>query len=72
MAETLDTFPDPDIPTIPDLFTERPKRYSEMTYLEKNNIDEAIRQNMRKKDVYALSMHNIYNLIVGHTNEQLQ
>ena len=43
-----------------------------MTYLEKNNIDEAIRQKLRKKDVYESDMHNIYNLIVGQTNEQLQ
>ena len=43
-----------------------------MTYLEKKNIDEAVRQNLRKKDVYKSDMHNIYNLIVGQTNEQLQ
>ena len=43
-----------------------------MTYLENNNIDEAIRQKLRKKDVYESDMHNIYNLIVGQTNEQLQ
>ena len=27
---------------------------------------------MRKKDFYELDMHNIYNLIVSQTNEQLQ
>ena len=43
-----------------------------MTYLEKKNIDEAIRQKLRKKDVYESDMHKIYNLIVGQTNEQLQ
>ena len=43
-----------------------------MTYLDKNNIDEAIRQNLRKKDVYELDMQNIYNLTVGQKNEQQQ
>ena len=43
-----------------------------MTYLEKKNIDEAILQKLRKKDVYKSDMHKIYNLIVGQTNEQLQ
>ena len=52
MTETAATFPDPEIPTITDLGTELPKTDGEMTYLEKNNIDKAIRQNLRKKDVY--------------------
>ena len=43
-----------------------------MTYLEKNNIGEAIRQNLRKRDVYESDMHKIYNLIVGQTNKQIQ
>ena len=43
-----------------------------MTYLEKKNIDEAILQKLRKKDVYKSDMHKIYNLIVGQTNEQLK
>ena len=43
-----------------------------MTYLEKKNIDEAIRQNLRKKDLYESDMHNIYNPILDQTNEQLQ
>ena len=43
-----------------------------MTYLKKKNIDEAIRQNLRKKDVYESDMHKIYNLIVCQKNEQLQ
>ena len=43
-----------------------------MTYLEKKNIDEAIRQNLRKKYVYETYMHKIYNLIVSQTKEQLQ
>ena len=60
------------MPTITDLGTESPKIYGEMTYLNKNIIDEAIRQNLRKKGVYESDMHTIYNLIVGQTNEQLQ
>ena len=52
--------------------TERPKTDGEMTYLEKNNIDEPIHQKLRKKDVYESDMQKIYNLIVGQTNEQLQ
>ena len=59
------------MPTITELGTERPKTDGEMTYLEKKNIDEAIRQKLRKKDVYESDMHKIYNLIVGQTNEQL-
>ena len=43
-----------------------------MTHLEIKNIDEAIRQNLKKKDVYKSDMHKVYNLIVGQTNEQLQ
>ena len=43
-----------------------------MTYLEKNNIDEAIRQKLSKKDVYETDMHKIYNLIMVHTNDQPQ
>ena len=60
------------MPTITDLVTDLPKTYGEMTYLKKKNIDEAIRQKLRKKDVYESFIHNIYNLIVGQTNEQLQ
>ena len=51
MTETAATFADPEMPTITDLGTERPKTYGELTYLEKNNIDEGIRKNMRKKSV---------------------
>ena len=72
MTETAATFPDPEMPTITDLGTERPKTDGEMTYLEKKNIDEAIRQNLRKKDVYESDMHKIYNLVGGQTDEQLQ
>ena len=52
MTETAATSPDPEIPTITDLGIERPKIDGEMTYLEKNNTDEAIRQILRKKDFY--------------------
>ena len=71
MNETAANFPNPDMPTITDLGIERPKTDGEMTYLENNNIDEAIRKKLRKKDVYESDMHKIYNLIVGQTNEQL-
>ena len=60
------------MPTITELGTERPKKHGEMTYLEKKNIDEAIRQKLNNKDVYKSDMHKIHNLIVGQTNEQLQ
>ena len=60
------------MPTITDFGTERPKIDGEMTYLEKNNINEAIRQKLRNKDFYKSDMHKIYNLIVCQTNEQLQ
>ena len=43
-----------------------------MTYFENDNIDEYIDQNTRKKDFYELEMHNIYNLVVGQTNEKLE
>ena len=39
---------------------------------EKSKIDESIRHKPRKKNVYESDMHNIYNLIVGQTNEQIQ
>ena len=72
IPETTTNFPDPDMPTITELGTERPKTDGEMTYLEKKNINEAILQKLRKKDIYESDMHKIYNLIVGQTNEQLQ
>ena len=50
MTETAATFPNPEMPTITDLGKERSKTDGEMTYIEKY-IDEAIRQNLRKKDV---------------------
>ena len=72
MTETAAKLPDPEMPTITELGTERPKIDGEMTYIEKNNINEAIRQKLRKKDVYESDMHKIYNMIVGQTNEQIQ
>ena len=72
MTETVDTFPDLDMPTITDFGTERPKTDGEMTYLEKKNIDEATLQKLRNQDVYKPDMHKIYNLIVGQMNEQLK
>ena len=72
MTKTPSTFPDPEMPKIiPDTVVERPKTNADMTDLENNNIDEVIRQKLRKKDVYKYDIHNIYNLIVGNTNEQL-
>ena len=44
MTETEANLPDPDMPTITDLGIKRPKKDGEMTYLEKNNINEAIHQ----------------------------
>ena len=72
MSETVANFPDPYMPTITELGTERPKTDGEMTYLKKNNIDEAIHKKLRRKDVYKSDMHKIYNLIVVQTNEKLQ
>ena len=72
MTETSANFSDPDMPTITELGTDRPKTDGEMTYLENKNIDEAIRQKLWKKDVYKSDMHKIYNMILGQTNEQLQ
>ena len=62
MTETASTFPDPEMHTIIDLGTDIPKADGYMTYLEKNNIDEAIHQNLRKKDVYTSDIHNIQAL----------
>ena len=74
MNETAATFPNPDMPTITYLGTERPKKDVEMIYLKKNNTDETIHhhQKLMKKDLYESDIHNIYNLMVGQTNEQLQ
>ena len=72
MTETAAKFPDPEMPTITELGTECPKTDGEMTYLKKKDMNEAIRQKLRKKYVYESDMHKIYNLIVVKTNEQLQ
>ena len=72
MTETLANFPNPDMPTIiPDTCVKRPKTDADMTYLNNNNIDEAICQKISKKDLYETDMHKIYNIIVGQTNEQM-
>ena len=65
MTETAANFPDPLMPTITELGTDRPKTDGEMTYLKKNNLDESIHKKLRRKDVYKSDMHKIYNLIVG-------
>ena len=73
MTKTPETFPDPEMKSIvPDTGIEHPKTDAEMTYLKNKNIDKAIRHKMKKKYVYKTDMHKIYNLILGHTNEQLQ
>ena len=60
MTETAANLPDPEMPNITKLVTELPKTDCEMTYLEKKNIDEAIRQKLRKKDyLRALDVGNI-------------
>ena len=51
ITETAATLTYPEIPNITDLCTKLPKKYAKMTYLNKNNIYEAIRQNLRKNDV---------------------
>ena len=69
----LVTFHDLEMPTIiKDTGVERTKTATEMTYLENNNIDESIRQNLRNKCVYKTNMHNIYKVIVGQRNKQPQ
>ena len=72
MTETASNFPDPEMHNITDLGIERPKTDGDMTYLEKHNIDKAMCQNLRKKDVYKSDMQKIYNLILGQTNKQLK
>ena len=59
MTETAATFPDPHIPTITYLGIEHPKTDGEMTYLEKRNIHEAIRQKLSNNCVYESDMHKI-------------
>ena len=72
MTETPETFHRPEIVIITaDNVSENPKTDVDMTYLENNNINKAIRKKLCKKDVYETHMHNIYNIILGQTNEQL-
>ena len=72
ITKTPSTFTNQDMSTtIPDTGAKRPKTDRKMTYLKKNNIDKDIHQKLRKKDVYETDMHNIYNIIVGQTNEKL-
>ena len=60
MTETPETFPDPEMSiTVPVAGVERPKKYTEMTQLENNNIYEAIHQKLRNKYVYENNMNNI-------------
>ena len=59
MTETAAKLPDPEMPTITVLGIKRPKTDGEMTYLEERNIDEAICQKLKKKDVYESDMHKI-------------
>ena len=72
ITETPSTFPEPDIPTIPDLVIEHPKTDAEINYIERKNIDEAIHKNLSKKDFYESNMQNIYNIIVGQMNYHSQ
>ena len=59
-TETPTTLPDLEIPTIvTDTGAERTKTDAEITYLENKNIDEAVRQQLRNKDVYEIDMHKI-------------
>ena len=59
ITESSANLPDPEMPNITELVTERPKTDWEMTYLEKKNIDEAIRQKLRKNNVYESDMNKI-------------
>ena len=72
MTNTPETFFDPDMPKIiPDTGVNRPNRDTDMTYLKNKNIYEAIYQKLRKEYLHETNMHNIYNIIVVQTNEQL-
>ena len=73
MNKTLATSTGPEMTTItPDTIIDILKMDVEMTYFKKNNIDEAIHQKLRKKDVYKTEMHKIYNIILAQKNRQLQ
>ena len=69
MTKTPATFHEPEMSEIiPDTVIKRSKMDAEMTYFNNNNIDEVIRQKLRKKNLYETDMHKIHNLIVGQTN----
>ena len=51
MTKTAANFHELEMSTITDLRTKLHKIDADMTYLEKKNINEAIRQKLRKKDV---------------------
>ena len=71
IIKTTETFSDPDMPTIiSDTGVECPDTDADMNYLEKKNIDKAICQKSSNKDVYETVIHNIYNIIVGQTNNK--
>ena len=73
MTNTPTTFPNPEIPTIiTDTGVDRPNTDAEMAYLNKKNNYKSICQKLRKTYVYETDMRNIYDIIVGQTNEQLQ
>ena len=54
-----------------DTGAESPKTDVKMTYLKNKNIDEAIHQKLRKKNVYETVTQKICNFIVSQTNEKL-
>ena len=71
--ETLATFPEPNTTTtMMDTGADCLQKESEMTYIKKKNINDAIHQNFRKRNVLKTNMHKIYNLIMGYKNEQPQ
>ena len=60
------------MPTIiPYMGVERHKTNTDMNYLQKKNIIEAICKKLMNNDVYETDMHMIYNIIVVQTNKKL-
>ena len=60
MNEIPPTFPDTAMPTIiPGMDIERPNTDVEMTYLENNNNNKAIRQKLTNNNVYEANIHKI-------------
>ena len=73
MTKIPATFAETDIFTIiPKTGVNCNKTDTEISYLEKKIIYEAICQKLRKNDVYKTDMHKICNLTLGQTNKQLQ